>query len=59
MTDTELTLYWATHSWLEKDVPVETGITDTEMCRKLWLEVQRVRGLFWASIQMPRLIPKT
>jgi hypothetical protein len=49
MNDTECALYWATESWLEMDVPTETGLPP-EMCRQIWIEIDRVRTLFRASI---------
>lgn len=55
MNDTECTLYWVTSGWLEKDVPGETGISDAEMCRRLWAEIERVRALFRANLEMPLL----
>lgn len=58
MTDTELCLYWATESWLEKDVPSETGLPP-DMCASMWREIDRVRALFRASIQLvPSPVPQ-
>lgn len=51
MNDTECALYWATESWLRKDVATETGLPE-DMCDKVWAEVERVRALFRASIKL-------
>jgi hypothetical protein len=51
MNDTECALYWATDSWLRKDVASETGLPE-DMCEKVWAEVERVRALFRASIKL-------
>lgn len=51
MNDTETCLYWATESWLEKDVASETGLPP-DMCAAMWREIDRVRALFRASIQL-------
>ena len=58
MNDTEYTLYWATVSWLEKDVPTETGIHDADTCRRFWLAIERVRALFRTSLRTPLLDPR-
>jgi hypothetical protein len=52
MNDTEVCLYWATESWLEKDVASETGLPP-DTCAKMWAEIERVRALFRASIWLP------
>lgn len=57
MNDTEYTLYWATVSWLEQDVPTETGIDHADTCRRFWVEIERVRALFRATVRMPVLGP--
>lgn len=57
MTDTEYCLYWATESWLEKDVANETGLPP-EMCDRMWAEIERVRALFRASIKLEGLPPR-
>lgn len=54
MNDTEVCLYWATESWLEKDVARETGLPP-EMCTPMWAEIERVRALFRDSIKLPVL----
>jgi hypothetical protein len=51
MTETEWALYWATESWLEKDVPAMVGITDAAACTRIWAEVDRVRRLFQAGAE--------
>lgn len=52
MNDTEYTLYWATVSWLEKDVSTEMGIDHADTCRRFWAEIERVRALFRASVKL-------
>lgn len=56
MTDTEAFLYWATESWIEKDVATETGLPP-EMCARMWEEIERVRALFRASLE-PSTLPR-
>lgn len=58
MNETEVTLYWATVGWLERDVPKETGIDHAETCRRFWAEIERVRALFRATVKMPLLEPR-
>ncbi len=53
MTHTELCLYWATESWLEKDVRSETGLPP-DMSASMWAEIDRVRALFRAVPSVPR-----
>jgi hypothetical protein len=51
MTETESSLYWVTDSWIEKDVERETRLPP-DMCAQIWAEIERVRALFRASIQL-------
>jgi hypothetical protein len=54
MNDTELCLYWATETWIEKDVASETGLPP-DTCAKMWAEIERVRAVFRASNKLPVL----